>query len=189
MSVSITLMKYIINTHLSCNPSPDSAADAKITRREMSAGRVASIVVLSHGGEETWMMNRQGYKVFTQISWEQIDPELRAARARNAKLPRPGFIPDTDCVWLINERRCWAINLPQRKRTLACRSCRDPATSSTWSCRGRNHIQGRWEEGKCGRECATWGRREWRRHNISAALWCCDANRLLQQVFSCLQWK
>lgn len=61
-------MKSIINTHLSCNPSPDAAKDAEITRREMSAGRAASIVVLSRGGEETRMINRQGYKVFTQIS-------------------------------------------------------------------------------------------------------------------------
>lgn len=26
------------------------------------------------------MINRQGYKAFTQISWEQIDPELRRRR-------------------------------------------------------------------------------------------------------------
>lgn len=72
-AVSIMQMKCIINTHLSCNPSPDLTAMRKIRSQARSSplGYTYSTVVFSHGDEEMQMINWQGYRVFTQISWKQ----------------------------------------------------------------------------------------------------------------------
>lgn len=71
-AVSIMLMKCIINSHHSYNPSLRlDRKDGNYKSGPVSAGWVISIVLPSLSGKEMQMINRQGYKVFTQISWKQ----------------------------------------------------------------------------------------------------------------------